>query len=218
MMTVKPTGHYQWRGDGLYIEFDRLFHAPIEDVWYSLTNRNAMKQWIGTYTGSPATGAVRFRMNAEGDYAEDEGWQAVSILFCDAPHHFVADGGTSPEHMRVFANVTERGGLTALTFGQRLYPGTDVASWGCGWDYYLDRLIAARNGSPMPAWESYFPAFTRYYRELPVPVRTPTPTESVDVVDADADADGRGEPGHGPEDGYDPAHDADLDTPATPPR
>ncbi|WP_084003658.1 SRPBCC domain-containing protein [Agromyces aureus] len=221
-MTVKPTGHYQLRGDGLYIEFDRLFHAPIEDVWYSLTNRNAMKAWIGTYTGSPSTGAVRFRMNAEGDYAEDEGWQAVSILFCDAPHHFVADG-SSPEHMRVFANLTERGGLTALTFGQRLYPGTDVAAWGCGWDYYLDRLIASRSGSPMPAWESYFPAFTRYYRELAVPVRPRTPTESIDVVDPDELGETgvhgeRGEPGDGPEAGFDPAHDADLGWPAAPPR
>jgi len=168
-MTVKPTGHYQLRGDGLYIVFDRLLHAPIEDVWYSLTNRNAMKAWIGTYTGSPATGAVRFRMNAEEGYAEDEGWEAISILFCDAPHRFVVDGDGAGQHMRVFSNLTERGGMTALTFGQRIYPGTDVASMGPGWDYYLDRLIAARSGAPMPDWSAYFPAFTEYYQDLPVP-------------------------------------------------
>lgn len=176
-MSVKPTGHYQQRADGLYLEFDRLFHAPIEDVWYSLTNRNAMKQWVGTYTGSPATGAVKFRMNAEEGYAEDEGWEPVSILFCDPPHHFVVDTGGDAQHMRLLANLTEQGGLTAMTFGQRIYPQTDVASMGPGWDYYLDRLVAARTHAPMPEWDTYFPAFKRHYQDLTVPPRKPTPSE-----------------------------------------
>ncbi|MGI9824653.1 SRPBCC domain-containing protein [Agromyces sp. Marseille-Q5079] len=186
-MTVKPTGHYQLRGDGLYIEFDRLFHAPIEDVWYSLTNRTAMKAWIGTYTGSPATGAVRFRMNAEEGYAEDEGWEAVSILFCDPPHHFVVDGGGGAgQRMRLLSNLTERGGMTALSFGQRIYPDTDVASIGPGWDYYLDRLTAARTGAPMPDWSAYHPAFTSYYRDLPVP-HPPRATDADDAPDVAGD-------------------------------
>ena len=63
-MTARPTGHYVLKDDGLYLQFDRLFHAPIEDVWFSLTNPNAMRAWIGTYTGSPATGGVRFRMES----------------------------------------------------------------------------------------------------------------------------------------------------------
>ena len=37
----------------------------IEDVWFSLTNPTAMQSWIGTYTGRPQTGRVRFRMTAE---------------------------------------------------------------------------------------------------------------------------------------------------------
>lgn len=213
-MTVKPTGHYLTRPDGLHLAFDRLFHAPIEDVWYSLTNPSAMKAWIGTYTGRPATGAVRFRMNAEEEYAEDEGWMNVTILQCDRPHRFVADSTAPPAHMRLYCHLTEGGGMTTLTLAQYVMPDTDVASVGPGWDYYLDRLIAARNGAAMPAWESYFPAFTRYYRELTVPPRASTPTPAEAVLGAD----GRGEPGHGPEAGFDPAHDADLNAPARPPR
>ena len=80
-MTAKATGHYTLKPDGLYLQFDRLFHAPIEEVWFSLTNPTAMQAWIGTYTGRPETGGVRFRMGFEG---EEGDWQNVSILECAA--------------------------------------------------------------------------------------------------------------------------------------
>lgn len=163
-MTAKPTGHYVLKADGLYLQFDRLFHAPIEDVWYSLTNPNAMKAWIGTYTGSPSTGGVRFQMSEEG--AE---WMNVSILECAAPHRFTADSGSGPSGVRVFCHLVEGGGMTTLTLGQRVKDGADAASIGPGWDFYLDRLIAARSGAAMPAWETYFPQFSPHYRELKVP-------------------------------------------------
>ncbi|HVL60646.1 MAG TPA: SRPBCC domain-containing protein, partial [Microbacterium sp.] len=82
-MTAKATGHYTLKPDGLYLQFDRLFHAPIEEVWFSLTNPTAMQSWIGTYTGRPETGGVRFRMGFEGDEGE---WQNVSILECGPPY------------------------------------------------------------------------------------------------------------------------------------
>jgi uncharacterized protein YndB with AHSA1/START domain len=200
-MTVKPTGHYQQRADGLYLQFDRLFHAPIEDVWYSLTNPTAMKSWIGTYTGRPATGAVRFQMTEEG--AE---WINVTILECEAPHRFTADSGSGPAAMRVFCHLHEAGGMTTLTFGQLVKDDFDASSMGPGWDFYLDRLIAARRGAPLPAWESYYPAFRTYYADLTPPARTTS-------VGRGFERGGRGEPGRGPEDGFDPAHDADLRAP-----
>ena len=164
-MTAKPTGHYELKPDGLHLQFDRLFHAPIEDVWFSLTNPAAMQAWIGTYTGSPATGAVRFRMSAE----ENPEWQNVSILECAPPHRFVADSGPAPAGIRVFCHLKEAGGMTTLTFGQRLHVPADAATMGPGWDFYLDRLTAARAGRALPEWEQYYPAFAPHYRELPVP-------------------------------------------------
>ncbi|WP_139415503.1 SRPBCC family protein [Agromyces laixinhei] len=165
MMTARPTGHYVLKDDGLYLQFDRLFHAPIEDVWFSLTNPNAMRAWIGTYTGSPATGGVRFRMETEG---EGE-WQNVSILECAPPHRFVADSGSGPTGIRLFCHLLEGGGMTTLTLGQRLHDPSEAADMGPGWDFYLDRLAAARAGTPQPAWETYYPAFAPHYRELHVP-------------------------------------------------
>ena len=165
MMTAKPTGHYTLKPDGLYLQFDRLFHAPIEDVWFSLTNRNAMQAWIGTYTGRPETGGVRFRMTVE----EGAEWQDVSILECAPPHRFLADSGPGPKGMRVYCHLVEGGGMTTLTLGHRLQNPADAATMGPGWDFYLDRLSAARAGRPLPQWEQYYPAFAPHYRELRVP-------------------------------------------------
>lgn len=165
MMTAKPTGHYTLKPDGLYLQFDRLFHAPIEDVWFSLTNPNAMKSWIGTYTGRPETGAVKFHM----EFEDSDEWQNVSILECSPPHRFLADSGPGPSGVRVFCHLVEGGGMTTLTLGQRLQSPADAATMGPGWDFYLDRLTAARAGRALPDWEQYYPAFSSHYKELYVP-------------------------------------------------
>jgi uncharacterized protein YndB with AHSA1/START domain len=165
-MTAKATGHYTLKPDGLYLQFDRLFHAPIEDVWFSLTNPTAMQAWIGTYTGRPETGGIRFRMTFEGDAGE---WQNVGILECDPPHRFLAHSGEGATAMRVFCHLREAGGMTTLTFGQRLANPTEAATMGPGWDYYLDRLAASRLGRELPDWDQYYPALAEHYQELHVP-------------------------------------------------
>lgn len=170
MTITRATGHYVHKGDGLYLQFDRLFHAPIEDVWYSLTNPTAMQAWIGTYTGTPSTGAVRFRMASE-----DAEWQNTSILECDAPHGFHADIGEGEDAVRVFCHLREAGGMTTLTLGQRLRSPSDATSIGPGWDYFLDRLAAARAGNEMPEWSSYDPGLVDTYRALHVPAAAKAP-------------------------------------------
>jgi hypothetical protein len=36
---------------------------------------------------------------------------------------------------------------------------------GPGWEYYLDMLVAARDGSPEPDFDAYFPAMKPYFVE-----------------------------------------------------
>ncbi|GGT95339.1 hypothetical protein GCM10010177_62980 [Actinomadura citrea] len=36
---------------------------------------------------------------------------------------------------------------------------------GPGWEYYLDMLVAARDGSPEPDFDAYFPAMKPYFIE-----------------------------------------------------
>ena len=164
MTITRATGHYVRKDDGLYLQFDRLFHAPIEEVWYSLTNPNAMHAWIGTYTGIPSTGAVRFRMS--GDEAE---WRNASVLLWDPPHRVRADIGEDESAIRVYCHLREAGGMTTLTLGHRLQSGADAKAIGPRCDYYLDRFAAVRAGRAMPEWTDYDPGLVDTYRALHVP-------------------------------------------------
>lgn len=170
MTRTRATGHYIRKDDGLYLQFDRLFHAPIEDVWYSLTNPTAMQSWIGTYTGTPSTGGVRFRM------AEDDAeWENASILECQAPYRVHVDVGEGDAAVRLHCHVREAGGMTTLSLSQRLHSAADAATVGPRWDYYLDRLNAARGGKPMPDRSDYDPGLVDTYRSLHVPTATVAP-------------------------------------------
>jgi uncharacterized protein YndB with AHSA1/START domain len=174
-MPARPTGRLSYRDDGLYIMMDRLFSAPVIEVWASMTRPAELSKWIGTYSGSPGTGAVKFLMNAE----EGAEWEYVSILECKAPHRFKADFGTGEDTWRALFHLVQGEGMTTLTFGQRLRSAAEVSTIGPGWDYYLDRLVAARAGKPMPNWDDYYPAFKQYYKNLVVPERPVRVTESV---------------------------------------
>ena len=44
--------------------------------------------------------------------------------------------------------------------------GADVGSMGPGWEYYLDLLVASRDGGPAPAFDDYYPAQKAYYEGL----------------------------------------------------
>ena len=162
-MMPQPTGRLVRKDDGVYVVLDRIFKAPIEDVWSYFSRSPRLAEWIGELTGTPSTGAARFRMNAEGNEAE---WENVTILECDSPHRFAADIGPSGTSRRVYVHLTEASGHTTVTLGQRLRSLTDEAAIGVGWDYYFDRLIAARSGKPMPAWSDYYPLFLEHYENL----------------------------------------------------
>ncbi|MET8234537.1 hypothetical protein ABZS77_28065 [Micromonospora sp. NPDC005298] len=41
-----------------------------------------------------------------------------------------------------------------------------TARVGAGWEYYLDMLVASRDGSPLPRFDDYHPAMGSYYRSL----------------------------------------------------
>jgi uncharacterized protein YndB with AHSA1/START domain len=165
-MSAKPTGRLAHREDGLYLMLDRLFTAPIDDVWASVSRSSGLSEWIGTYTGSPETGAVRFKLsdaNAE--------WTYVSVLKCIPPKRFTVTVGEGAEARHLILHLVEGAGMTTLTFGQRLHSASEAASVGPYWDYYLDRLVAARTGQPLPERERYSPAHALYYSELIMPAK-----------------------------------------------
>jgi hypothetical protein len=159
------TGRFARRTDGLYLLFDRILTASAEHVWEGLTKPEALHGWVGTYTGSPRTGAVRFQMES----THDSQWEYVSILECTEFSRLVLDIGEGAEAWRVMAHLREGSGKTVLTFGLRLDSPAEAATFGPVWDYYLDRFVASRTHHPLPPFNRYYPALKHYYEELIVP-------------------------------------------------
>jgi uncharacterized protein YndB with AHSA1/START domain len=163
-MTPAPTGRRETRDGTDQLVLTREFRAPIADVWAAVTEPDRLARWIGTWTGDPATGAVAFRMTAEGDDVAEE---TYTIGTCAAPRRLVLD---TPNgwHLDLDLELAEAAGTTTLTFAQPLTDPAAAADIGPGWEYYLDRLVAAETGADVAAvdWDSYYPAQCDHYRAL----------------------------------------------------
>jgi uncharacterized protein YndB with AHSA1/START domain len=165
-----PTGRKEQRADGAYVVLTRTFRAPIEDVWAAVTEPDRLARWIGRWTGDPAQGRVRFEMLYEGEGAEPE---ECTINACDAPHRLeltfqMAYDEHTPATWHLELDLTESDGVTTLTFAQSMDDPAMAESVGPGWEYYLDRLVAAETGGDPAAiaFDDYYPALSGHYRAL----------------------------------------------------
>ena len=163
---ARATGYKEVRGDAAYVVLTRTFHAPIEDVWAAVTESDRLGRWIGTWTGDPASGQVEFLMTAEGAVEP----QTHYIDACEPPRR-LATHSSSPmdpdQAWHLTIDLAEVDGVTTLTFGQVMSDAVPVESVGPGWDYYLDRLVAAESGDDVSAldFNDYYPAFAEHYRQ-----------------------------------------------------
>jgi uncharacterized protein YndB with AHSA1/START domain len=176
-MNASMTGHREERDGRTLLVIERRLRAPVDDVWAACTEPSRMERWIGTWSGDPASGSVSFRMTAEGD---DVPAEEMDVLACEPPHRFAVrsrepqpfseDGSGDTALWEMELELTEADGVTSLRFVQVLAPGATgiemAASVGPGWDYYLDRLVAAVVGTDVSAvhWEDYA-AGSSHYRE-----------------------------------------------------
>lgn len=148
---------------GSALALSRTFDAPASQVWPWLTRSELLGKWIGTWTGVPGVGkTIAFVMTEEGDEPE-----LVTILGCDQPRYLVVEMGAPGGGIwRLAVSLTEEDGHTTVTLQHYLHAADALAEIGPGWDYYLDRLDAARAGEPMPVWDDYYPALTGYYEKM----------------------------------------------------
>lgn len=156
MSTLTPDGRRE-SVDGLdSVVLTRRFTAPVDDVWAAVTESDRLERWIGTWTGDPASGAVQFHMNAEGDGVPEETFEIVA---CEPPYRLVIDSWSEREQAtwHFVLVLAEDAGTTTLTFSQSVPNAELAAGVGPGWSYYLDRLVAAETGGDVGAldWEDY---------------------------------------------------------------
>jgi uncharacterized protein YndB with AHSA1/START domain len=178
MSSIARLGRREIRDGVAHIVFTRTFRASIGEVWAACTEPKRMERWIGTWTGDPASGEVAFRMTAEGDDVPEE---VYLVEACEPPRRFVlrsrdaapfsSDESGPRVTWQLTLELSEVDGATTLTFAQVVpdapVGGDMVSSVGPGWDYYLDRLVAALSGADASRTE-FEPYLERseYYRGL----------------------------------------------------
>jgi uncharacterized protein YndB with AHSA1/START domain len=160
-MDATPTGTIMTTERGPDLVLRRGFRAPAAEVWAMVTESERTATWFGSWTGEAAPGAtVQLTMGFE------EGTSSTDVLIerCEPPHHLRIS--TTDEHgsWLLELEVVEQGAdASELVFTHHLEAGADLASIGPGWEYYLDMLVAAHAGAPLPEWETYYPAQKAWY-------------------------------------------------------
>lgn len=165
-MTARATGRHVRRDDADTIVFERSFTAPIADIWAAVTESERLGRWIGTWRGDPTSGAVLFTMTAEGDDVAEETYQ---IRECVPPRRLVLYAENDYGVWDLTLELTETGGSTTLAFSQVVHDRAAVESVGPGWEYYLDRLVAAEGGEDVGALDfvtDYMPNLAPHYAAL----------------------------------------------------
>lgn len=155
-----PNGSVVARGGGRDLVITRRFRAPIEDVWASITESERTARWFGSWSGEPGPGrTIKYTMAFEPGHQPAD----MTIVACDPPRHLAVRASNDYGTWDLEVFLTEASGVTELRFVQHLDAKTDVGSVGPGWEYYLDNLVASRDGSEMPDFNDYYPSMKAYY-------------------------------------------------------
>ncbi len=159
-MNANATGRHEHRDGQNLVVLTRTFSAPIADVWAAVTESDRLGRWIGTWSGEPTSGSVQFRMVAEGD---DVSEQTYDIRACEPPHCLAVQMDYEGGSWELGLELAEHEGVTTLEFTQVISDPTILESVGPGWEYYLDRLVAAETGgdpSSIDFERDYYPALS----------------------------------------------------------
>jgi uncharacterized protein YndB with AHSA1/START domain len=150
--------------EGEQLQVARVFAAPIEDVWASLTQSERTAAWYGPWTGAPGKGrTISIKMLFEDGQPE-------SVAYIDAcePPRRLAISTAGPYGVTLELTLTEVGSevapCTELQLLHRLTAQNVMMSpdFAVGWEYYLDKLVAARAGAASPRFEDYLSMRAHY--------------------------------------------------------
>ena len=163
-MTNPPFGRLFPTADGRDLVLSRTFRAPIEDVWASVTESDRTARWFGPWEGDAAPGrTIKMQMA----YEDQAPWMDVRIDACDPPRRLAVSATDEHGSWRLELLLEHADGRTELRLVHHLDTNDQIGEMGPGWEYYLDMLVASRDGSPTPSFDDYYPAMKPYYDSLP---------------------------------------------------
>jgi uncharacterized protein YndB with AHSA1/START domain len=162
-MNRRPTGELFRTGTGSDLVLTRTFRAPVDDVWASVTESDRTARWFGPWEGDAAPGRM---IKVQMAYEDPAGWMDMRIDACDPPRRLVLSATDENGTWRIELLLSEANGSTELRFIHHLDTEEGLGAIGPGWEWYLDKLVAARDGSPQPEFDEYYPAMKSYFDDL----------------------------------------------------
>ncbi|WP_250033181.1 SRPBCC family protein [Paractinoplanes maris] len=158
-MTNAPTG----RLDGNDLVLTRTFNAGPDDVWASVTESSRTARWFGPWTGEAGPGRT---IKVQMAYEEGSPWMEARIDACEPPSRLLLTTVDEAGSWHLELLLTAAGGGTELRLVHHLTTTDGLGEVGPGWEYYLDNLVAARDGEPLPAFTDYYPSMKAYFEAL----------------------------------------------------
>ncbi|MBM2616062.1 SRPBCC family protein [Actinoplanes sp. LDG1-06] len=164
-MTNPPTGRLVPTPTGPDLILTREFKAGLDDVWASVTEPERSARWYGRWTGEAGPGNI---IKVQLAYEEGAPWTEMRIDACEPPHRLAVTGidDTGAAGWRLEVLLTAAGDRTELRLIHHLDTTEGVGEVGPGWEYYLDMLVAARDGSVQPVFDDYYPSMKNYFEAL----------------------------------------------------
>ncbi|WP_426182042.1 SRPBCC domain-containing protein [Microbacterium sp. TWP3-1-2b2] len=141
----------------------RHFTTSIDDVWESIADSDRLSRWFGTWSGDSSTGTVSVTMNAE---AEPMPAVPYEIRRCEPPTALSVRVTDEYGTWSLTAELSSVDGTTTLVLTQEDVDSATLEQTGPGWEWYLDRLVAAVHDERMPTLDdfdtSYMPMSKEY--------------------------------------------------------
>ncbi|HWC07694.1 MAG TPA: SRPBCC family protein [Solirubrobacterales bacterium] len=159
----QPSGKLRATEGGRDLVLARSFAAGIEEIWAELTESERTAGWFGPWSGDGEPGGtISVRMSFE----QGEPEMAMSIDACEHPCHLALHSEDEHGSWHLEVELSDAGGTTTLELTHHLDEQAQPGMIGPGWEYYLDMLVAAHAGQPLPSFDDYFPAQQAYYESL----------------------------------------------------
>jgi hypothetical protein len=87
----------------------------------------------------------------------------LTIDACEPPSRLAVSSAGEHGGWHMDMALSETAGVTELRFTQHLDGTEGVGEIGPGWEFYLDALVASRDGQPAPDFNDYYPAMKEHF-------------------------------------------------------
>lgn len=147
---MDPSGKLEDNGTSLVLT--RTVEAPVRQVWAHLTRPGLLAKWYGSWSGDLRDGFVTVRMS------DEEGSPPPirhRILAAEPPRLLCVRTGMGEQEWLLSVRLNDDQGRTRIDLRQENFDPEALPSVGPGWEWYLDRLVAAVMDDQIPTIDDF---------------------------------------------------------------